>query len=58
MTDGVEQVEYTDPRSFLEEHGAQWSDEEVIVDGQLITSRKPDDFPAFNKALQQQLLAG
>jgi len=27
--------------------GAQWVDEEVVVDGNLITSRKPDDLPAF-----------
>lgn len=28
--------------------GARWVDEEVHVDGQLISSRKPDDIPAFN----------
>ena len=27
--------------------GAKWVDEEVVVDGNLITSRKPDDLPAF-----------
>ena len=27
--------------------GGQWSDSEVVVDGTLITSRKPDDLPAF-----------
>lgn len=27
--------------------GANWVDEEVVVDGKLITSRKPDDLPAF-----------
>ncbi len=27
--------------------GAQWVDSEVVVDGNLITSRKPDDLPAF-----------
>ncbi len=31
--------------------GADWVDEEVVVDGNLITSRKPDDIAAFNKAL-------
>jgi len=31
--------------------GADWVDEEVVIDGNLITSRKPDDLPAFNKAL-------
>ncbi|WP_051109885.1 type 1 glutamine amidotransferase domain-containing protein [Massilia niastensis] len=37
--------------------GAEWTDEEVVVDGKLITSRKPDDIPAFNNALLQELLA-
>jgi protease I len=31
--------------------GANWQDEEVIVDGNLITSRTPDDLPAFCKAI-------
>jgi protease I len=31
--------------------GADWTDEEVVIDGNLITSRNPDDIPAFNKAL-------
>lgn len=31
--------------------GAKWVDEEVVVDGQLITSRKPDDLPAFNREI-------
>lgn len=31
--------------------GAEWVDEELVVDGQLISSRTPDDLPAFNKAL-------
>jgi protease I len=29
--------------------GADWVDEEVVVDGNLVTSRKPDDIPAFNR---------
>jgi deglycase len=39
----------------LRNAGAQWSDEEVVVDGKLITSRKPDDIPAFDEALLQKL---
>ena len=31
--------------------GADWVDQEVVIDGNLITSRKPDDVPAFDKAL-------
>jgi len=35
----------------LRNAGAEWTDDEVVVDGRLITSRKPDDLPAFNEAL-------
>lgn len=38
-------------RTDLRNAGATWVDEEVHVDGNLITSRTPDDLPAFNKAL-------
>lgn len=31
--------------------GADWVDEECVVDGKLITARKPDDLPAFMKAV-------
>jgi protease I len=31
--------------------GGEWADEEVIVDGNLVTSRKPDDIPAFNREM-------
>ena len=34
----------------LRNAGALWVDEEVVVDGKLVTSRKPDDIPAFNRA--------
>lgn len=35
--------------------GATWVDEEVVVDGNLITSRKPDDLKAFNATLLEAL---
>jgi protease I len=35
--------------------GAEWTDEEVVIDARLITSRKPDDLPAFNDAIFKQL---
>jgi protease I len=31
--------------------GGNWVDEEVVVDGNLVTSRSPDDLPAFNREL-------
>lgn len=42
-------------RKDLENAGATWVDREVVVDGNLITSRKPDDLPAFSKALLEML---
>ncbi|AXO86571.1 type 1 glutamine amidotransferase [Pseudomonas parafulva] len=35
--------------------GGQWVDEEVVVDGNLISSRQPDDIPAFNAQLVKAL---
>jgi protease I len=31
--------------------GGEWVDDEVVVDGSLVTSRKPDDIPAFNREM-------
>lgn len=39
----------------LKNAGADWTDEEVVVDGSLITSRKPDDIPAFNREILNAL---
>ena len=39
----------------LRNAGATWVDEECVVDGNLITSRNPDDLPAFNQALVEAL---
>jgi len=41
----------------LQNAGATWTDEQVVVDGKLVTSRKPDDIPAFNQALLSELQA-
>ena len=38
-------------RTDLRNAGAEWVDEEVVVDGKLVTSRKPDDLPAFTDAM-------
>ena len=35
----------------LKNAGAKWSDKEVVVDHNLVTSRKPDDLPAFNREM-------
>lgn len=38
--------------------GGNWVDEEVVVDNGLITSRKPDDIPAFNRAMIEEFSEG
>ncbi len=42
----------------LRNAGAEWVDEEVVVDGNLVTSRNPDDLPAFNEKLLELLDSG
>jgi protease I len=38
--------------------GGNWVDEEVVVDNGLVTSRKPDDLPAFNKKIVEEFCEG
>ena len=38
-------------RTDIENAGAHWVDQEAVVDGNLVTSRKPDDIPAFNREM-------
>jgi protease I len=38
-------------KTDLQNAGAKWVDEEVVVDGNLVSSRKPDDIPAFNREM-------
>ena len=42
----------------LRNAGAQWVDEEVHVDGRLVSSRKPDDLPAFNRKVVEVFAGG
>lgn len=42
----------------LKNAGAEWVDEEVVVDNGLVTSRKPDDIPAFSRKFIEELQEG
>lgn len=55
---GKKMTSYPTLRKDLENAGAEWADEEVIVDNGLITSRNPNDIPAFNKKLIEEILEG
>ncbi|UZK70939.1 type 1 glutamine amidotransferase [Sphingomonas sp. S1-29] len=55
VVDGRRVTSWPSVRTDLENAGADVVDEEVVVDGNLITSRNPGDIPAFNKALIEAL---
>lgn len=48
MVRGRRMTSYASLKTDLKNAGATWVDEEVVVDRGLVTSRKPDDIPAFN----------
>lgn len=45
-------------RKDVENAGANWVDEEVVVDNGFVTSRNPDDLPAFNSKLIEEIKEG
>lgn len=45
-------------RTDLRNAGAEWVDEEVVVDNGLVTSRKPDDLPAFCEKMVEEFAEG
>lgn len=55
VVDGKRMTSWPSVRTDLRNAGADVVDEEVVVDGQFITSRKPDDIPAFNRAVIEVL---
>lgn len=61
MVGGRTLTSYPTLESDVRKAGGNWIDQEVVVDGNLVTSRTPDDIPAFNAklldALTQRLLS-
>ena len=55
---GRKVTSYESIQSDLKNAGAEWLDQEVVVDNGLVTSRKPDDLPAFNAKLVEEISAG
>ena len=48
---GYRMTSWPSLKTDIRNAGAEWVDEEVVVDENLVTSRKPDDIPAFNREL-------
>ncbi|MEX2569661.1 MAG: type 1 glutamine amidotransferase domain-containing protein [Gemmatimonadota bacterium] len=49
---------YPSLRKDLENAGAHWEDSEVVVDAGLVTSRNPDDLPAFTRKMVEEIAEG
>ena len=58
VLDGRRLASWPSLQTDIRNAGGTWVDEEVVTDGNLITSRNPDDIPAFNNALLEALQHG
>lgn len=55
---GKTMTSYESIQTDLKNAGAKWVDQEVVVDNGLVTSRKPDDIPAFNQKMIEEFAEG
>src|SRR5439155_11747499 len=55
---GRKVTSYHSIQTDLKNADAEWVDEEVVVDNGLVTSRKPDDIPAFNRKMIEEFAEG
>jgi protease I len=58
VVDGRRMTSYKSVRMDLVNAGAIWENSEVVVDNGLVTSRDPDDLPAFNRKLVEEVGEG
>ncbi len=57
-TQGRRMTSWPSLQSDLRNAGAQWVDEPVVTDNGIVTSRKPDDIPAFNEKMIEEFAEG
>ncbi|WP_337054797.1 type 1 glutamine amidotransferase domain-containing protein [Pseudoxanthomonas sp. USHLN014] len=55
LAKGRKLTSWSSLKTDLSNAGSTWEDREVVVDGNIITSRNPDDIPAFSKAIAEAL---
>ena len=58
VAEGRRMTSYPSIRKDLENAGVEWTDQEVVVDNGLVTSRKPEDLPAFNAKMIEEIAEG
>ncbi len=55
LLSGRRATSYPSIRDDVSNAGADWVDEEVVVDGNIVTSRRPADLPAFMRSVMEML---
>lgn len=55
VVDGMQLTSYFTIQDDMINAGADWVDKQTVIDGNVLTSRKPDDIPAFNEAMLKML---
>jgi len=55
---GVTMTSWPSLKTDLENAGAKWVDQEVVTDRGVVSSRKPDDIPAFNRKMIEEFAEG
>lgn len=58
VVDGRRVTSWPSLKTDLRNAGAEWTDAEVVCDRGLVTSRKPEDLPAFNRKLIEEIAEG
>jgi protease I len=58
VVDGRKLTSYPSLQTDIRNAGGNWVDEECVVDSGLVTSRKPDDIPAFNAKIIEEFAEG
>ena len=58
VVEGRKMTSYPSIKKDLMNAGAEWYDKEVLVDKGLVTSRNPNDLPAFNKKMVEEIKEG
>jgi deglycase len=58
VVDGRKVTSFPSLQTDVRNAGGNWVDEEVVVDSGLVTSRKPDDLPAFNAKIVEEFAEG
>jgi protease I len=58
LASGLKCTSWPTVSTDLRNAGAEWVDQEVVTDQGIVTSRKPDDIPAFNKKMIEEFCEG